>query len=327
MKANNRLKHSGLIVGLLFFPWQRVFAQDIIVKRDGTTIMSKVVEVGTSEVKYKKWSNKNGPIYIIGKSELMAINYENGEKDSFATAEAAPAKQALNGNRNYHPAPDLTTDVIRQKVEQKRPYVLFQKGAAAIYIMEVNGTREKWDAGPSYIKQYVSDVRIENGVLVAYTQLDYLNKKGKPSSDITKSARNRLFKVEIDPEGNYHFVHNWVHDAFIDIKSRKGFGMLVEGNMEADKMLTCGKMVETTANRFGAVRQNTIEYSDWKVVGEGKLTTPAGTFDCVKLTGYITEYNEKSRVTCWMARGIGIVRYDVGTGKVKYILNSIESIQ
>lgn len=62
---------------------QIVLAQDVIVKRDGSTILSKVLEVNTDDVKYKKFSNLNGPTYTIKKSELFSINYKNGEKDMF----------------------------------------------------------------------------------------------------------------------------------------------------------------------------------------------------------------------------------------------------
>ena len=61
-----------------------VSAQDVIVKKDGNTILSKVLEVNTSDIKYKKFSNQNGPTYTINKSEIMSINYENGEKDDFS---------------------------------------------------------------------------------------------------------------------------------------------------------------------------------------------------------------------------------------------------
>lgn len=61
-----------------------VFAQDVIVKKDGSTILSKVIEIGTSEVKYKKFSNQNGPTYTIRISDLLSINYQNGEKEEFS---------------------------------------------------------------------------------------------------------------------------------------------------------------------------------------------------------------------------------------------------
>lgn len=67
------------------------FAQDVIVKKDGSTILSKVLEVNINDVKYKKFSNLNGPTYTIGKAELTSINYENGDLDVFT--EAKPPQQ------------------------------------------------------------------------------------------------------------------------------------------------------------------------------------------------------------------------------------------
>lgn len=61
-----------------------VFAQDVIVKKDGSTILSKVIEVGTSEIKYKKWSNQEGPTYSIAIADLLSVNYQNGEKEDFS---------------------------------------------------------------------------------------------------------------------------------------------------------------------------------------------------------------------------------------------------
>lgn len=63
------------------------FAQDVIVKKDGSTILSKVIEVGTSEIRYKKYSNQEGPTYVIRKDELLSINYDNGEKEEFGSVE------------------------------------------------------------------------------------------------------------------------------------------------------------------------------------------------------------------------------------------------
>ncbi len=57
-------------------------AQDVIVKKDGSTITSKVTEITESEIKYKKYSNQNGPTYVIGRNEVNYINYENGERET-----------------------------------------------------------------------------------------------------------------------------------------------------------------------------------------------------------------------------------------------------
>ena len=71
------------------------FAQDVIVKKDGSTIVSKVLEITSTEVKYKKFTNLNGPTYTIAKTELKAINYENGESETFevTTTPVTPAGQ------------------------------------------------------------------------------------------------------------------------------------------------------------------------------------------------------------------------------------------
>lgn len=66
---------------LALFASTQVSAQDVIVKKDGTTILSKVVEVGSSEIKYKKHSHQDGPTYSLSASEILSINYENGEKE------------------------------------------------------------------------------------------------------------------------------------------------------------------------------------------------------------------------------------------------------
>ena len=71
-------------------------AQDVIVKKDGSTILSKVIEIGTTEVKYKKWNNLNGPNYTISKSEVQTINYENGEKETFDEEVVTQPQQQFN---------------------------------------------------------------------------------------------------------------------------------------------------------------------------------------------------------------------------------------
>ncbi|MBP5770837.1 MAG: hypothetical protein J6W75_05690 [Bacteroidaceae bacterium] len=71
------------------------FAQDVIVKKDGSTIVSKVLEITATDIKYKKFSNLNGPTYTIAKADVQAINYENGEKETFDTVVSTQAQNQL----------------------------------------------------------------------------------------------------------------------------------------------------------------------------------------------------------------------------------------
>lgn len=61
-------------------------AQDVIVKKDGTTVICRVVEVTKSEIVYKKWSDLNGSNYVMERSAASAINYQNGKKVDLSEA-------------------------------------------------------------------------------------------------------------------------------------------------------------------------------------------------------------------------------------------------
>ncbi len=80
----------NLLATLLFVPLG-LNAQDIIVLRNGDLIQSKVQEITQHEIKYKKFSNPDGPLYTIDKTTVLSINYQNGEKETF-NSETTPVK-------------------------------------------------------------------------------------------------------------------------------------------------------------------------------------------------------------------------------------------
>ena len=74
-------------------------AQDTLSTRYGENIFVKVIEVGTSEVKYKKLDNLNGPMFSMLKSDLLMIKYENGTKEDFSKEEKTKIKVKRTHNR------------------------------------------------------------------------------------------------------------------------------------------------------------------------------------------------------------------------------------
>jgi hypothetical protein len=80
-------------------------AQDVIIKKNGDEINSKVLEVGVTEIKYKKADNLNGPDYVIYKSDVFLIKYADGRKDIInpmeATEDAARPKKVSNPNNAF----------------------------------------------------------------------------------------------------------------------------------------------------------------------------------------------------------------------------------
>jgi hypothetical protein len=70
---------------LLFFTliYSKINAQDVITKRNGEDVYSKVLEITQTEIKYKKFENENGPTYTILIKDVLKIHYENGTNDIF----------------------------------------------------------------------------------------------------------------------------------------------------------------------------------------------------------------------------------------------------
>jgi hypothetical protein len=77
----------------LLFIFNFVKAQDTILFHNNEIKIVKVNEVGTDEIKFKRYDNLNGPVYVINKSEIKYIKYAGGLKDSFPLSK----KQELTG--------------------------------------------------------------------------------------------------------------------------------------------------------------------------------------------------------------------------------------
>ncbi len=213
---------------------------------------------------------------------------------------------------DFTPAPDMAAADIEMKVNAVNPYTLYRKGSVAEYCFQRNGQQLH---NPTFYQQIVSDEKIEDGMLVAYIKGAQFNKQHEPSKGVDASFKDCVFPVEIDTAGNYHLTHNIVQDNRL-ITKRRGYGVLIPGLMLPGMPLKTSTLYDDVRNTFSGTWHFETAYSDWQVVGEQKITTPAGTFDCVKLTGHIAErvgvngkYTGK-KITCWMARGIGIVQYE-----------------
>ena len=75
-----------LLVLLMLLCSTVAFAQDVIVKKDGSTVVCRVVELNETEIVYKKWSDLNGSNYVMDRSLASAINYQDGKKVNLSEA-------------------------------------------------------------------------------------------------------------------------------------------------------------------------------------------------------------------------------------------------
>lgn len=78
-------KSLFLISTLLFF--FNSFSQDLIVKKSGEEIKAKVIEVGDIFIRYKSYSEIDGPTREISKSLVFLIKYEDGSREIMRSSE------------------------------------------------------------------------------------------------------------------------------------------------------------------------------------------------------------------------------------------------
>jgi hypothetical protein len=78
-------------------------AQDKIHLRTGEIVSAVVLDVGSEKVRYKKYSNQNGPNYYLEKYEIQKIVYENGAEDYFDRVEAPNERRIGVGINWMHP--------------------------------------------------------------------------------------------------------------------------------------------------------------------------------------------------------------------------------
>ncbi|MFY0687940.1 MAG: hypothetical protein JXQ90_12285 [Cyclobacteriaceae bacterium] len=92
-----------------------LFAQDYIIKKDGSEIRAKVLEVGTTEIKYKLFVNPDGPTIAIFNRDVMMIRYENGTNHIIESSSANSSYS--NGNSN------IDRPFKYQGVTRREPYL------------------------------------------------------------------------------------------------------------------------------------------------------------------------------------------------------------
>lgn len=83
------------------------FAQDVLVKKDGSTILAKVLKITETEVEYKDFNNQDGPTRVINIANLLSINYQNGQKESFSIPSST------------HESPVQTPDIVTKETVTK----------------------------------------------------------------------------------------------------------------------------------------------------------------------------------------------------------------
>jgi hypothetical protein len=106
-----------LSIFLFFCAAACLHAQDVIYTISGNKFLAKVTEVNTTDVKYKDFSNLEGPVYVISKNEVVLIRFSDG------------STQIINEN-----PPALTPKTEEQKTAKSHPGATEKKPMNLYYL-------------------------------------------------------------------------------------------------------------------------------------------------------------------------------------------------
>ena len=231
-----------------------------------------------------------------------------------ATPAVPATPNVATGGLKFSPAPALSDDEIIRRVYAKQPYTLYGKGTVAEYIIMKGDKQSVFMGLPTYVQQVVAEEKVSNGLLGVYVKQVLLNKKHEPSKGISAAFKSYYYPTEIDTAGTFHLTHDISRD-FVLLTSRQGYAMLLPSMPNVGDKLKCGTIADNSKNLFGGTVKLKAEYTDFYVDGTETVTTPAGTFDCIRLKGKVFEdnsaYKANYQYTWWLARGVGFVKYEM----------------
>ena len=74
---------NTLILFIAIFTFNVAHGQDKVFLKSGEEIESKILEINIDQLRYKKYSNLEGPTFVILKNDIHMVIYENGESEIF----------------------------------------------------------------------------------------------------------------------------------------------------------------------------------------------------------------------------------------------------
>lgn len=307
------------IIMLMMLGSSSLFAQDLIILRDGTEINSKVISVDISAVVYKKQSNLDGPNYTIGKDEIFMIKYQNGEKDVFADMKDKHAANNVGRETGLVPKEIKIMPAVDNAsvIEKYNALVSFQGckpgGVAKEVSFKFGVTKESVMSNddleisieyvhPRWCCQYGIALRNKTGKII-YVDL------------------GNSFKVETD--GKYLAYYNGTEQTTVTHGSESGASI---GLGSVADVLGIGGAVGTIANGVnvggGSNRSTSTTYTDQRILAippHGKtfltehksvVTKHAGVFSSAEFKD-ISHYEKFSLMNSSMKRG------DISKGETK----------
>ena len=244
-KKIKSIKGVCVLAGL-FFPTLNAFSQDILIKKNGDEIEVKVSKISDDEIEYKKWSNLDGPSYIVSKNEVFMIKYKNGDKDVFnETSITAPTRPSTSGNSNISikavPSADNTALIEdfnkvenglfeALKAEQKDKEAIHWYGTLGVTKSSVLSSDDIQISFYTEKKSYPHYPYNYNGSVISGLYGEkYTYFEGKFCIEITNKTSQTIYldkanTFRIEPDGSYYCYYNF-QQTTVNQSSGSGAGL------------------------------------------------------------------------------------------------------
>lgn len=145
---------------------------------DGTTIFAVILEVSSSQIKYKKCDRQYSPLYIIDNSKVEKITYPDGAEDLFNNNN----EEEIEKDKPLPPQPGQMFEQSMKKAAHNYLYesqeVTYDK---YVYIYFKNGKSDEGDLVKEKVDKYIQ-IQTASGQINTYKMsdidhIDYETKK------------------------------------------------------------------------------------------------------------------------------------------------------
>jgi hypothetical protein len=177
--------------------------------------------------------------------------------------------------------------------------------------------------------QKIVDIKKSVGSTEVVVSAESFDAKGKSLGTAQMAARCEGGIYYIDMK---NLIGQQSMEAYKDMEMKvEGGNLEIPSSMKAGDLLKSGDMKMTFSSNGMTIMSMTVNVSNRKVDAVENLTTPAGTFECYKISYDVATkmmINVKTKGVEWFAKGVGMVKsetYD-SNGKLlgSSVLNSVK---
>lgn len=173
-----------------------LFAQDVIVLKSGDEIKSKVLEVSTDQIKYKKWENIDGPDYSSLKSDVFMIKYQNGTKEVFKSQESSKTSivPASSNDEKKNDAFETLNKFFKNRFNNDKVFIMLVLDKSNGVLKNVNG-QSVYEIDYKLKLEFISDAWVKSFYGRVYFDKNFTTYDKEPVINVfgTTTSNSYLF--------------------------------------------------------------------------------------------------------------------------------------